>query len=348
MTRICKVTIDNETISAKCGDLLLDAALMHGIELPHDCRSGYCGTCQVRVVAGRCYGATAGSSNVVHACQTRVISDLKVAVEGTPHVTETSGKVVDVVEIASNVFEVCVEAPSNLDYLPGQYLSVRFSGYPARHYSPTVPLDWPSDPGLIRFHVHRLKKGRVSSALGRGIKRGHRVKLTGPFGAAYLRRKHHGRSILISSGTGFAPIWAIAEAAIREDPRRQLILIAGARDLESLYMIPALCRLALFPRVVIIPTVSARQRLTPAVRFGRPTDYIPALSADDVIYVAGGPGTVQQTIQIAQTGGATYFADPFLPAAGQGGGPTFLSRISEWITPSAHAPAPSALSIGRH
>lgn len=34
MPRICKVTIDNETIRAKCGDLLLDAALMNGIELP--------------------------------------------------------------------------------------------------------------------------------------------------------------------------------------------------------------------------------------------------------------------------------------------------------------------------
>lgn len=347
MPRICKVTIDNETIRAKCGDLLLDAALMNGIELPHDCRSGYCGACQVRVVAGRCLGATAGTSNVIHACQTRVISDLQVAVDGTPHVTEISGSVVDTVEIAPNVFEVCIETPGTLIYLPGQYLSVRFSGYPARSYSPTIPLDWPSDPDLIRFHVHQLPKGRVSSALGRDIKRGHRVKLAGPFGAAYLRREHHGRLILVSSGTGFAPIWAIAEAAIREDPGRRLILIAGARDLESLYMIPALCRLALFPRVVIIPTVAARQRVTPAVRFGWPTQYMPKLARDDVIYVAGGSTTVQQAIHIAQTGGATYFADPFLPAVTKGGGPTFLSRIAEWLTPSAPEPAPSAIAVGR-
>jgi NAD(P)H-flavin reductase/ferredoxin len=347
MPRICKVTIDNETIRAKCGDLLLDAALMNGIELPHDCRSGHCGTCQVRVVAGRCFGATTGTTNVVHACQTRVISDLQVAVEGTPHVTEISGSVVDVVDIAPNVLEVCVEAPSALSYLPGQYLSVRFCGYPARCYSPTAPLDWPSDPDLIRFHIHQLPSGRVSSALGRNIKSGHRVKLTGPLGAAYLRRKHRGRLILVSNGTGFAPIWAIADAAIREDPRRDLVLIAGAHDLESLYMIPALCRLALFPRVVIIPTVLARQRVTPAVRCGRPTEYMPALSRDDVIYVAGGPATVRQAVHIAQTGGAAYFADPFLPAAGKDYGPTFLSRMAEWLTPSGPGPAPSAISAGR-
>ena len=57
MTKICKVTINGEVISAQPGDLLLDAALMNGIEIPHDCRSGYCGTCQVRVIAGRCLGA---------------------------------------------------------------------------------------------------------------------------------------------------------------------------------------------------------------------------------------------------------------------------------------------------
>jgi NAD(P)H-flavin reductase/ferredoxin len=347
MPRICKVTIDNETIRAKCGELLLDAALMNGIELPHDCRSGHCGTCQVRVVAGRCFGATAGTSNVVHACQTRVISDLEVAVEGTPHVTETSGSIVDIAEIAPDVFEICVETPGTLNYLPGQYLSVRFSGYPARYYSPTVPLDWPSDPDLIRFHVRRLPRGRVSSALGRDIKSGHRVKLTGPFGAAYLRREHRGRLILVSSGTGFAPIWSIAEAAIREDPRRCLILIAGARDLESLYMIPALCRLALFPHVIIIPTAAARQRVTPAVRFGWPTQYMPKLVRDDVIYVAGGSATVQRAVHIAQTGGATYFADPFLPAATKGGGPTILSRIAKWVTPSAAEPTSSAIAVGR-
>jgi NAD(P)H-flavin reductase/ferredoxin len=331
MPKICKVRINAETISVNCGDLLLDAALMNGIELPHDCRSGYCGTCQVRVVAGRCIGDAAGTGPVVHACQTRVISDLHIVVEKKPHVAETIGSVVDVIEIGSNVFEVCIEAPRAMNYLPGQYLSVQFSSYPARPYSPTVPLEWPSDPNLIRFHVRRLPEGRVSSALGRRIKSGHRVKLTGPFGAAYFRPKQHGRLVLISSGTGFAPIWAIAEAAIRENPRRDLVLIAGARDLDSLYMIPALCRLALFPRVIIIPTVSQRQTITPAVRYGEPTDYLPPLSRSDAVYAAGGPATVKESVRIAEIAGATYFTDPFLPAAGGNGDATFFSRTAKWF-----------------
>jgi NAD(P)H-flavin reductase/ferredoxin len=335
MAKICKVTINGETISANCGDLLLDTALTNGIELPHDCRSGYCDTCRVRIVGGRCITDTVNTGQVVHACQARVISDLHVVVEKTPRIAETTGTVADVIEIASNVFEVCVKVPRALDYLPGQYLSVQFRGYPARSYSPTGPLDWPSDPDLIRLQVRRLPEGRVSSALGRKIKRGHRVKLRGPFGTAYFRPKQHGRVVLISSGTGFAPIWAIAEAAIRENPRRDLVLIAGARDLDSLYMIPALCRLALFPHVIIVPTVMKLQMITPAVRYGEPTDYLPPLSRNDTVYAAGGPAMVKESIRLAESAGAAYFTDPFLPAVEEKGGATFFSRTAKWFAPPA-------------
>ena len=119
MPKVCKVTINAETIYANRGDLLLDAALTNGIELPHDCRSGYCDTCQVRVVAGRCVGDAIGDGQVVHACQTRVISDLSVVVEKTPRATEATGRVVRVVEIASGVFEICIEPSRPLNSLPG-------------------------------------------------------------------------------------------------------------------------------------------------------------------------------------------------------------------------------------
>lgn len=188
---------------------------------------------------------------------------------------------------------------------------MRFRGYPARCYGPTVPLDWPSDPDPVRFHIRHFAKGRVSSAIGKKIGVGHRVRLTGPFGSAYLRHDQPGRLVLVASGTGFAPIWSIAEAAIRERPQRELVLIAGARSIESLYMIPALCRIALFPGVTIVPVVSQGETLTAAVLEGRPTDYLPALCPDDVVYAAGAPAMVEAVSHIAARGGARCYSDPF-------------------------------------
>ena len=229
---IVQVLINGELFSANRGDLLLDAALLHGIELPYECRAGQCGTCRVRVIAGHCLADANDNPGVVHACQTRIISDVQIAAEKLPSIMEASGRIVDLIDVAPEVVEVCIESSHRIGYIPGQYLSVRFRGFPPRHYSPTALLDWPSDPDLIRFHVRRIAKGRVSSELGSRIKKGHRVRMTGPFGAAHLRANQPGRLVLLSSGTGFAPIWSIAEAAIRENPAREIVMIVGARSIE--------------------------------------------------------------------------------------------------------------------
>jgi 3-phenylpropionate/trans-cinnamate dioxygenase ferredoxin reductase subunit len=334
MGKICNVQINGETFAANQGDLLLDAALMSGIELPHDCRSGYCGTCHVRVLAGHAFGGATSQPDVIHACQARVISDMEIAVDNAVPVSEVSGHVSDLITVAPDVIEVCVKPAEELAYIPGQYLSVQFRGFPARCYSPTAPLDWPCDPDAIRFQVRQFPDGRVSSALGRKIVKGHKVTLTGPFGSAYFRPRNASRLVLISSGTGFAPIWAVAEAAIREWPERELVLIAGARSLESLYMIPALCRLALFPRVTIIPVVSARHGATRAVQSGRPPDYLPALSADDVVYAAGAPAMIEAVTRIAGAAGAKLFADPFEPASNSESGTNLFARAAQWFAPT--------------
>jgi NAD(P)H-flavin reductase/ferredoxin len=336
MSPLCKVTINGELFSANRGDLLLDAALMHGVELPYECRAGQCGTCRVRVVAGHCLGDATDNPAVVRACQARIISDVQIVVEKVPNVEEVSGRIVDLIDVAPDIVEVCIESSHTINYIPGQYLSVRFRGFPERCYSPTALLDWPNDPDLIRFHVRRITRGRVSSELGSRVKRGHRVRMTGPFGAAYFRSNRPGRLVLVSSGTGFAPIWAIAEAAIRENPARELVLIVGARTIESFYMIPALCRLALFPRVTIIPTVVRQQKISRAVRHGEPIKYLPVLSSDDIVYVAGAPALVQAVFRVAQASGAPCFADPFLPAIDNtNGDTTLITRAAAWLMPFA-------------
>jgi ferredoxin len=124
MRKICTVSVNGEEFSANCGDLLLDAAMMNGVEIPHDCRSGYCGTCRVNVVSGRAFGGDGGSSDVIHACQARVISDLKVEIEDVPETLTESGRIVDLVRLAPDVAEVAIAMPGPAEYLPGQHYKV--------------------------------------------------------------------------------------------------------------------------------------------------------------------------------------------------------------------------------
>jgi NAD(P)H-flavin reductase/ferredoxin len=331
MRKTCKVTLNKETFFANCGDLLLDSAIMNGVELPHDCRSGVCGTCHVRLVDGKVFGGTEHNSDLIRACQARVVSDIEVVTESVPDPISMPARVTDLVGLAPDVIGVTVELPQALHYLPGQYCKLQFRGFPARCYSPTYPLEGGPSPNLLHFHIRKFPDGIVSSALGKSIRLDHRVKLTGPFGSAFLRPNHSGSTVLVSSGTGFAPMWSIAVGAITERPQRRLIFVVAARKLLSFYMHAALCRLALFPNVTIIPIVSEPQSVSPAIRTGRPTDYLPKLSPNDVVYACGAPAMTEQVARIAKAAGARCYTDPFVSNTKLDQQNKVMRRVVGWL-----------------
>jgi 3-phenylpropionate/trans-cinnamate dioxygenase ferredoxin reductase subunit len=126
-------------------------------------------------------------------------------------------------------------------------------------------------------------------------------------------------------------MWSIAVAAIQQRPQRELIFVVAARQLRSLYMHAALCRLALFPNVTIIPVVSEPQSLSHAIRSGRPTDHLPNLSPSDVVYTAGAPAMTQSVAQIAKAAGARCYSDPFVSNAKAVEQTTLLERMAGWL-----------------
>ena len=137
--------------------------------------------------------------------------------------------------------------------------------------------------------------------------------------------------MLVASGTGFAPMWSIAVAAIRERPQRELIFVVSARKLQSLYMHTALCRLAVFPNVTIIPTVSEPQHVSPAIRVGRSIDYMPSLSQTDVVYTSGAPPMTETVARIAKAAGAKCYTDPFLSSARSAEPNRLVERLTGWL-----------------
>jgi NAD(P)H-flavin reductase len=305
--------------------------LMNGVDLPHDCRSGICGSCRVRLVEGKVYGGQDDGDDMIHACQARIVSDIEIATEGVPEVVSMSAQVARFVRLAPDVIGVDVELPRPLRHLPGQYCKVQFRGFPARSYSPTYPLEGRPDDRLLHFHVRMLSDGTVSSAMGENIHVGHRVTLTGPFGSAFLRPDHSGRTVLVSSGTGFAPMWSIAVAAITERPQRELTFVVATRKLQSFYMHAALCRLALFPNVTIVPIVSEPQSVSAAFRRGQPTDYLPNLSPNDVVYAAGAPAMTERAARIAKAAGAKYYTDPFVASATSDKHNGLMKHLIGWL-----------------
>jgi NAD(P)H-flavin reductase len=119
------------------------------------------------------------------------------------------------------------------------------------------------------------------------------------------------------------------------------MIIAGGRTIESLYMGPALARLARFPNVLVVPVCSAPQTVATAVKPGRPTDYLPRLLPTDVLYACGAPGMVDAVKSIAALSGAVCYADPFLPSTDDKVKESVLTRARGWLA------APSRRQTGQ-
>ena len=326
-----RITINGTVISARRGELLLDAALESGIDLPHDCRAGHCGTCCVRLVSGEVRGGAGAEPGIVHACQCRIVADAVIEKDQPSSVRTVEGELTSLRPLSLDVMEVGIRTSRALPHHPGQYAQVRFKGFPSRPFSITHPLHGSPDGRSLFFHVRRMKDGRVTSSLGRRIRQGHRVEINGPFGAAHFRPGLEGRLVLVATNTGFAPIWSIAVAALRERPERMMMVIAGGRTIEALYMGPALARLVSFPNVLVVPVCSTPQSLSPAVKFGRPTDCLPRLLPTDVLYACGAPGMVDAVKSIAAHVGAVCYADPFLPTTDGPIEEGAVTRAKDWL-----------------
>ncbi|GJD50261.1 Naphthalene 1,2-dioxygenase/salicylate 5-hydroxylase systems, ferredoxin--NAD(P)(+), reductase component [Methylobacterium crusticola] len=307
------LVVNGRRIAATPGQTLLDAALTGRVALPHDCATGQCNTCRVRLYDGNVDPQGTALNDTVLACRATVTGDAVIEFDEVPPVTRSAGLVQAVAPLSESIVEVTVALARRAAWLPGQYVKVQFGGFPARDYSPSLRADGSGELNELIFHVRRYPDGQVSSQLGVGIRPGHPVRIRGPFGSAY-HRPGTGRLVLVAGGVGWAPIWAIARAASLREPARPLHVVAGARVAEDLYMREACDWLSRRGARVTL-TCSGLAADGPETRAGRPTLHVPLLNPTDTVVAAGAPGMVAAVELLCATRGATCHADPFHAAA---------------------------------
>ncbi len=320
----CAITVNGKNGAARAGMTLIEAAASARVIVPHDCCTGQCDTCRVTVVSGSVDAAGTRDGNTVLACQAKVTGPVEIAFEAVPVVEKRAGQIVSIKPISPEIWEVVVSIPKSLPYLPGQYVKLAFGRLPERDYSPTIRLDGSADEHELVFHIRRYGDGVVSSQIGATIRPGARVKVRGPFGNAWLRRGS-GPLVLVSSGTGWAPIWSIAVAARLGQPERPITIIASASDPANLYMRQSLQWLWARGTRDMMMASSAADGI-PDVWRGRPTELLPNLTPQHEVYAAGHPDMVNAVKALAWAAGAPCHADPFTAASSAP--PTLGARLA--------------------
>ena len=165
------LVINGKTVKANHGETLVDAGLSGWVAIPHDCCSGQCETCRVTVVSGQVDDCGTAEKGTVLACQAKVIGNADDRLRrraGRRQALRRRHRHDDARARHRRGRRHARHARSRCG--PGQYLSVKFSGFPARDLSPTVRLDGTAGPGELVFHIRRYPGGLVSTQIGATIR----------------------------------------------------------------------------------------------------------------------------------------------------------------------------------
>jgi ferredoxin-NAD(P)+ reductase (naphthalene dioxygenase ferredoxin-specific) len=232
-----------KVIEVEPGANLLDALRTAQVPMSYSCMAGRCGTCRCKVLKGEVLdkgreqqGPLDTGDAFVLACQTYLTDPCTIEIpepdEIVVHPARLIKASVQAVEtLTHDIRRVVLKPAKPIEFSPGQYAQLQFTPEHARPYS----MAGLAGDGTLEFHVRVVPDGRVSNYIARELKPGDAVKVSGPLGTAYLRRRHEGPMLCVAGGTGLAPILSILRGAMAEGMRNPIHLYFGVRSPRDVY-----------------------------------------------------------------------------------------------------------------
>lgn len=258
-----KVTVrpSGRQFTVEGDETILAAALRSGIGLPYGCKNGACGTCKCRGVEGdwvqgphssSALSASEQAERKLLVCCSTPLSDVTIEAReltgfGDIPVRKMPCRVARIERAAPDVAIVSLQLPANerLQFKAGQYIEFILKDGSRRSYSMATA---PHGDEQIALHIRHMPGGLFTDALFGArapvLKERDILRFEGPLGTFFLREESNRPVVLLASGTGFAPIKAIAEhiffKRVNRDepgrPARPVVLYWGCRSRQDLYM----------------------------------------------------------------------------------------------------------------
>ncbi len=234
--------------TVEMGRTILETALSEGVDYPHGCRSGNCGACKSRLIAGDVemspYSEFAltedeRAGGLILACRSVPWEDAEVAWLGedeTVHhpIRHMTCRVAALDDMTHDIKRIRLEIVSGgpFSFSAGQYCGVAFRELPPRDYSmANTP-----DDALIEFHVRHVVGGASSAYVAEHLSVGEDVAVEGPYGTSWLREAHRGTIYALAGGSGLAHIKSMVERALGLGMAQDIRLYFGVRDERDLYL----------------------------------------------------------------------------------------------------------------
>jgi toluene monooxygenase electron transfer component len=298
------------------GQTLLAAALAAGIDLPYECASGSCGSCKVRLLAGEVaslWPAAPGLSERDRSKGDRILCCQSIAqgdcvVQARPgsepppvRPSRRQARVQSVRRLNRDVMHLVLEAAEDVVFLPGQFVLFDLPNEIGRRAYSMANI--PGSGVGLEFLIKRKSDGRAGAYLFESLRPGHSLTIEGPYGRAWLREDRADEGILLlAGGSGLAPVWSIARAALKFRPKRRVRLYFGVNSVDDLFWLDEIdaARQAAPNFEAHLVLMWASPRDPPGSRVGAVGSIMAEDLASDVtgdLYMAGPPGLIDSVLR---------------------------------------------------
>lgn len=307
MSPRCSLVVNGKAVRVASGDTTVEAAMADGMIAPTQATHGTGVLGQApgpasRRITSRAHRPEAG--RLASFLPTHAVERPDVVPAAT---ARRAGTLTEVTPLSPHVLQAVVTLTRPLPLEPGHQVEITLPGRRVATLSPSFRVDGGAELNELVFHLPRNPEApALAEALGNAIPLGALVRARGPLGRAYYR-PGAGRLVLVSDGTGFAQVWAIARAARYLDSERPMVLVVGAADPLDLYMRPALDWLRATGVERIVLAAERNRQRPPDVRPGPLTAHIPHLRTTDIVHVCGSPATVGAVEVLAAAAGARCY-----------------------------------------
>jgi NAD(P)H-flavin reductase len=242
------LTIDNKNYACQTGETVLDTLLRENINLSYACKKGTCHSCMVRSVeVTPPHSAQAGLKNTLKkqnyflACQCYPEQDMTIRLPDQSEFYRMGTVVVNTL-LNRNTILLIIAFEDAFEFNAGQFVNLQKSDGLTRSYSIA---NIPQQSNTLEFHVRRLPGGKFSAWLHDDVRVGDSIAVSEPRGHCfYLPERHEQGLLLVGTGTGLAPLAGILTDALSHGHTGPIHLFHGSRDVEDLYRIDEMRRLA--------------------------------------------------------------------------------------------------------
>lgn len=229
------IKYQNTAITTEEPQTVLEALENAGFDIPFSCRAGICHSCMMQsdqqppVTAQQGLSDNQKAQNFFLSCSCIPKEDMDVTLIGDT--TKSQATVVDKKMLNKTVLGLSIQA--DLNWFPGQYLSLWYDDIQGRSYSIASRCE---QDKIIELHIKRHDQGLLSRWLHDELAIGSALTISKPMGNCFYTEDHADKPILMAAtGTGLAPLMGILKEALAQQHTAPIYLYSAAGDPDGLY-----------------------------------------------------------------------------------------------------------------